>query len=1610
MSHLPPHVSLSEQVLSSVVSLPDNPVIAYTTFTTQSTTIRPYEALELARRLLVNRNKGLPLLDSLLPCVNVSQDLSALQVFAITSRDHVSAKLAAIKDISFDGLTVSGESSFTPHDLYPCSLACSDDQSPCPSCLKRDPSSLSQSTLSSPACLLPRKPLRSAYYHFLDAVRKRLIDDISEASRKTPHGRCARGFQDGFLLSPPRSYFDWGVDWQHHVNTRPFIHCHLEIHLATSRLEIHPIIRPTHFSPLSVHLPLAPGTPIALMPYSTPAFFLATYTGPTSALSAQFEQSLAGLGAGDWKTMTSPYSHSVSNGKHRSADPSARKYPMYIIAWLAVENKQGEDKGMNIIWPTELCLSYLPSSKSAHARQTLAYIPDLPPPLQPSPPPPPPPAISISSPVSAGGDGGPTSPIELNSHRISRPVISRICTSPTGEYLRAFRSLTVSKSKGLDEIATEVGGYVEVVAKEREKERERIRRERENAHFSASPRAVVTPPTALPSSITPGVSMLATTSVDIVATPQHSQPPASAQTSPTTVASNQDSQPVSIPHQQFYPSPPQTNLPSGAHSTGQDSLMSSVEPTSALPTTAASEPEPVVNDPIPQPENISSSSSYDPFNMEPSWAQSNDDFMSIGMDYNMSFGISMDPIGGGGAGGGGAADRLDMDFEDGFTFTDDDFSFFDRPSASTRLPAVADSTLENTTINTGLTPAAGPAPLGLSPPTYGDGIHFSGSGSGPGPPPTPGQLHFPPWNPGALAEGYSPRFIDHPHAHDVIPPAPDLLPPSPGKTPSSHSAPVTPNVHVYGSDAYRPTSSNSNIFDPIPFANSHRIADGKYTFGKFALPSPPDEEDRTEPIPLSSSPLHLQGWKLRYNAVTDPRIGVVRKLIGVKRKSFDQGSRDHKSFSSWKREHEDWVSSNVVDDVEENKSDAESEDDDVEIDDLPVASRTSTPPPAYLPMGPTLLHTYFHHSLLLPLSNPLRPPGAAVAPTNIPTVAPTSVPTPVSPAAALGTASEKSKFLEAAGYMVASEMVENSVWADAWRSNFLSASVRPTSEIWKSDVSTLVQLVKDVPDMEGPLDLQTLFQLKTEHTSQLEETVLQKLEPPMFSICKSDSVIQVLPSAIRFWEKLGLGPLGGKKDIIAFVLFDEEGPEKQNQAEGWLNSISVMYTAKQLGTHVPGSCTGCPKDGIMPLRFDSFRKSLASFVASLPTSQSSLVFYIVTPDTAMSLASPLLRQVFSAVKRAQKTYSEAQILFQFVPERLIRSVGSSTNQDMDIEALCYSVYRRVPQPVDRYMSRRFSENGERIRNYFQEQPFTLARPLCNRVSFTLQSPARTLDVVDRHTLLHIGYQTSACGKWLIAACVDQRGEAHDLGVWLIQGDWEAFVVEQVWKFAVQFARKANIEWRLIFTKLGSMSENELNAWSSHLATVVPACSELPPFYVSLFSVDQGMPWTFISPKSSVNPSTPKRSPGKDCTKHIYLDVSATTYALFSPSPMPLMSPLSSATRDGADVSTIPDNEEMPPRDTLGVMPLSTTMLIRAPAASGHTAITMIHIHLLHSMKSPNSSLSTSDHETHKDVTRNFHELAVLSESTHRLRANPILPFHLAALETMHGALTQGDVE
>lgn len=87
----------------------------------------------------------------------------------------------------------------------------------------------------------------------------------------------------------------------------------------------------------------------------------------------------------------------------------------------------------------------------------------------------------------------------------------------------------------------------------------------------------------------------------------------------------------------------------------------------------------------------------------------------------------------------------------------------------------------------------------------------------------------------------------------------------------------------------------------------------------------------------------------------------------------------------------------------------------------------------------------------------------------------------------------------------------------------------------------------------------TLFMVLRDVATEKGAKSVQALDAPMISIGKGDAIIQVLPTGLRFWEKLGLDPKGGRKDLSAFVIYEDEGEGRQALVETWLTDVCGAY-------------------------------------------------------------------------------------------------------------------------------------------------------------------------------------------------------------------------------------------------------------------------------------------------------------------------------------------------------------------------------------------------------------------------------------------------------------------
>ncbi|THH08030.1 hypothetical protein EW145_g2984 [Phellinidium pouzarii] len=1580
------------QILVSSITLPLNFSIAFACFTPLQSS-QNHQDVDLARRKIFESNSSRAVEASLLTYSQISKDDIVLWVFAVdpepTEDDEAELTNAArLRALDLQGLTMTELDRFCYRDIYPCcasSFASSpshQSQAPLDTSLSREATSslspsgsfISTTVRFSTACHLPRKPLRLPYAFFLNAAQDRIINDICERASKL--GKVVRRLRSGVLWDMSTSKSGWSVGWEQHGKMSPLSFCHIEVTLFPSGILIQPHFRPTHFVPFLPSPLLLPGTPINLLPFSTPAYYLNMYSGPTTTLIKQFQASLEGLGAGN--ILSTRGIGRNSPGSESSAD--------FVIAWVSVQNKQGEEKGLMVIWPADLCLCLISTPEMgedlgggallAHSRRSLSFIPELPLALQASPIPAPAtvpsqravsPQDSLVSPslFTPGGTRSAsreTSPSICYQARpaslpnLDRPPLAKASSSFSSEAAQALRTLAIPQlpSRDIRKVAVDVGKYVDFVAKERDRERERIKKEREAATSGQDIKGSMA---AFTSEGGPSSGDAANSSHSRYMQTLSTAEPSSSEALPSITVNTHPliiPPPLQIPHppthliEPSYPSPPDEDI--------------RIEQTTPFPKDEFKElTEQTANDGIQQTHAVPLET-FDSFDgME--------DFM---MDLDMNFGMDIPPptthrsdL---------SADAVKVDFDSLGVFTDDDFSFFDDPvrtDSSTCL--IEASQIDQITLQQA-SPFSGEQTLktlGMSPLLEDSFLapvpDMSGTAFSPSIPS--------PWVTAKVTEGF--EFGGHGAVALDDFSAPELVPSSPDRSSLSPTGPATPDVvSVSDSETYGPDLSRP--FYPIHFSTRFRSSDAKYAAGKFSNSLIDGEVSKRDEQPVALY------WKGSYASMTDPRIGVIRKLNGVKRKIDVQEVRLSFSSPSFSEDCDEWNScidgASTVADRAEHDTDEEFPDMDEEDQAM---IRPSSPLPSHIPLGPALLSTQFSHSLLLPLSVNLRPPGASFIGTDMASPISDPVPTPVSPAATLCLENEKSRSLEATVQSLSREVTENVVWANAWRAN--SVDQTPT---WKQadhseDViyfdgsyfltSSWLWSTLSIKDFSRIASLQSP---SSDGEIESESPTLLSLEQPMIAVGKADGIIHLSPPALRFWVKMGLSPKNGPKNVVAFVLYQED--EKTHaQAEGWLSQISAIYATKGYGSHTPGNTSACVKNGLIPVQFASFRKTLVSILNSMESIASTIIFYVVTPNSLLSLGSPILRQILSSMKRSLINHEGKIIYFHFVPDFF--SSDDDTASVHNLEILVDGVYDRIG------------------RSLFEAPSFTLARTTPAATLLSFHHPPLDLGSLDRHTFLHVGYKLTKCRKWLVAACIDQRGEGHDIGVWLAQDENDhRGNLSLVWNFAMDFARQASVEWRVVIAKLGIIDENELEAWNHLLSDDSIIGEQEIALHVSIVTVEDSG-WSVLR-QETITPPSSCDSHGK---KQLY---SATSTAFTLPNF--LRCPLSSNydAYFGAQLMHVQDDEEVPPCNVNRLRPLQTAVLITVPSGGRYTPAYSHYIHLLQTVRFPRSTLSKTDGETHMDICRNYYELAVLTEARWRMNADPAFPYHLAVLQIVDETL------
>ncbi|KAH8904308.1 hypothetical protein BR93DRAFT_916771 [Coniochaeta sp. PMI_546] len=404
---------------------------------------------------------------------------------------------------------------------------------------------------------------------------------------------------------------------------------------------------------------------------------------------------------------------------------------------------------------------------------------------------------------------------------------------------------------------------------------------------------------------------------------------------------------------------------------------------------------------------------------------------------------------------------------------------------------------------------------------------------------------------------------------------------------------------------------------------------------------------------------------------------------------------------------------------------------------------------------------------------------------------------------------------------------------------------------------------------------------------------LFQIPAPHVELRRYDSKLSVLPSAVSFWESLGLSPSQGAKDINAICVFPN-WKGMQDNVVCFLERIRSIYESLKMGTFdrllygaefpsglfpynvdkaaaSPFSATAPQPSSALSAAMTKLANDLARFIV---TEKNHVVYFVYHPGNPGSIveACAAFQDLFEKYKKAvadrKKTISN-ELVLQLIP---LDHVASETTlailSPSEYIKLCIETYDRCtvfggPMPA----------------------PAIVLEPALPRMIEFKPTASPSVNVLHENACIHIAYARSVDERWITAAWTDNRGSKQMTASYCLGRRGKPLsnpleeVTHEIWDTTHDLISVWKVHWRVIITKCGTMEQTEIDNWmalaqgetkasiSLTLMTVdtnpslqlIPPAAKIPvtmssAFYTTPVSTPQ--PMTTVSPEQSGNPPTP----------------------------------------------------------------------------------------------------------------------------------------------------------
>lgn len=372
----------------------------------------------------------------------------------------------------------------------------------------------------------------------------------------------------------------------------------------------------------------------------------------------------------------------------------------------------------------------------------------------------------------------------------------------------------------------------------------------------------------------------------------------------------------------------------------------------------------------------------------------------------------------------------------------------------------------------------------------------------------------------------------------------------------------------------------------------------------------------------------------------------------------------------------------------------------------------------------------------------------------------------------------------------------------------------------------------------------------------------------------------VLPSALPFWQALGLGPASESKNIeLVFVLPD--GQDLPVTVENFVEDLRQAYEGCKLGTlsraGVKGSHDGIvtisPAQGESP-ELAGILKAYAARCSELGRSLAEAEKRQPDQTTVVCLVNPfqddpfalhylcacfwLLYQAYRSATpntAATRNHSSGDIVLQIVPISLIASPSKMVFLDaQQLADLAMEIYDRCP-PSTKMIANNVESSTLPI---FAAPALRLANFTHRRIGFqpTMEPPS---DLLQEGSILHVAYALSHDEQWITICWIGSGGRSQTTMSLSMRGKSFTEIATRVWEQTLGIMAVRDVMWRVFLATTGNMDEAVDECWKQ----VVTALPRKQMLHVTLLALDIDPPAQFTPEQASENakPAANVTTPG-----------------------------------------------------------------------------------------------------------------------------------------------------